>query len=286
MNKTVKKVLYVGLILNIVLTIIKLVFGFLGRSFSLKVDGVNSLIDILISLMLLFSIKIASKKPDSDHPYGHEKYEVIVSLILGLFLLLTSFIIVYTSIQSLNVALEIKKYSLIVAGVSVLLKAIILTVNVWGYKKYQQVSLKADAYNHLGDILASGASFFGILITIYTKFKYFDYLASIVIALIIFVNGIKIIKESISYLVDESPSKAFNDKVRNYIRSIEGVINIDDYKSRLHVNKVYIDVEISVKKDLSLIKAHEIAEDVHKKVEKEFPTVIHCMVHVNPCLKD
>ena len=77
-----------------------------------------------------------------------------------------------------------------------------------------------------------------------------------------------------------------NDKVRNYIRSIEGVINIDDYKSRLHVNKVYIDVEISVKKDLSLIKAHEIAEDVHKKVEREFPTVIHCMVNVNPCLKD
>ncbi len=286
MKKTVKKLLFTGLVLNIVLAVLKLVFGFLGNSFSLKVDGVNSLIDIIISILLLISFKVSNKKPDKNHPYGHEKYEVIVSLILGLFLILTSFIIIYTSINSFNLDLEIETYSLVVSGVSIVLKAIILMANTWGYKKYHLVSLKADAYNHLGDILASLASFFGILFTIYTKFKYFDYIAAILIAILIFINGFKIIKESVAYLVDEAPSKEFNKEVNNFIKSIEGVIGIDDYKSRLHVNKVYIDVEISVNKDLSLIAAHKIAEDVHLKVEETFYNVIHCMVHVNPYLKN
>ena len=285
MNKTIKKILYAGLILNIILAAFKLLFGYLGNSFSLKVDGINSLIDIFIGGLLLLSLNIASKKPDRNHPYGHEKYEVIVSLILGLFLIVTSFIIVFSSITSMDKDLEIKKYSLLVVGISIVLKSIVLYINVWGYKKYNQVSLKADAYNHFGDILATTASFFGILISIYTKFKYFDYLAAIIIAVIILINGIKVIKESISYLVDESPDKEFNDKVKNFINKIEGVIKIDDYKSRLHVNKVYIDVEIGVDKILSLIKAHEIAELVHKKVEDEFKEVIHCMVHVNPYYK-
>ena len=73
MNKTVKKILFIGLILNIILSIFKLLFGFLGNSFSLKIDGVNSLIDVFISGLLLISLSIASKKPDRNHPYGHEK---------------------------------------------------------------------------------------------------------------------------------------------------------------------------------------------------------------------
>lgn len=286
MDKTVKKILYSGLILNIVLAFTKVIFGFLGNSFSLKTDGVNSVIDVLISVFLVLSIKAANKKPDKDHPYGHEKYEVIVSIMLGWFLLLTSIILIFASIFYFDENLEIKSYSLIVAGVSVLLKAVILSLNIYGYKKFNQVSLKADAYNHLGDILATFASFLGILITIYTRFKYFDYLAGTVIGIIIFINGLKIIKESISFIVDESPIREFNDEVKEFIKKIAGVINIDDYKSRLHVNKVYIDVEISVARDLSLIKAHEIAEDVHLKVEENFSEVIHCMVHVNPCLKN
>lgn len=285
MSAPVKKILYTGLVINIVLTVIKLTFGLLGNSFSLTVDGINSFIDILISSLLLISLKVASKEPDNDHPYGHEKYEVVVSLILGIFLILTSIIIVTTSVSSFSNDTNIEPFTLIVSFVSLTLKGIIFSVNLFGYKKYQQISLKADAYNHFGDILATASSFLGILISIYTRFKYFDYVAAIIISVIIFVNGINVIKDSIKLLVDESPSKSFNKKVQSYIKSLPGVIKIDDYKSRLHVNKVYIDLEISVDKELSLIAAHEIAEFVHLNVEKAFPEVIHCMVHVNPNLK-
>lgn len=286
MNIKVKKILYIGLVLNILLAIIKLVFGFLGNSFSLKVDGINSFIDIFISFMLLISLNIASKKPDLDHPYGHEKYEVIVNLILGIFLILTSIVILLSSVFSFDKEVDIKSYTLLVSGISLLLKTIIFSINVIGYKRYQQLSLKADAYNHFGDMLATSASFIGILISIYTKFTYFDYLASMFISILIFINGIKVIRESIKMLVDESPTKSYNNKVKKFIKSIPGVIKIDDYKSRLHVSKVYVDVEIAVDKNLSLVAAHEIAEHVHLLVEKEFVEVIHCMVHVNPYFKE
>lgn len=282
MNKTIKKILYTGLILNILLTIIKLIFGILGNSFSLAVDGINSSIDIIISGLLLISLNIASKESDADHPYGHEKYEAVISLILGVFLIITSIIIVASSIMNFESSSVIEPYTIIVSSISLLLKGIILIISIIGYKKYHQYSLKAETYNHLGDVLATSASLIGIIIAIYTPFKYFDYLAAILISFLIFYNGVKIIKESTSMLVDESPSKEFNKAVRILIKNIPGVIKIDDYKSRLHVNNAYIDVEISVDKNLSLIKAHEIAEEVHKKVEKNFKEVIHCMVHVNP----
>lgn len=282
MTKPVKRIIYIGLVLNIVLAILKLVFGFLGNSFSLKVDGLNSFIDIIISFLLLISLNMASKKPDADHPYGHEKYEVVVNLVLGIFLIITAVIIILSSILSFNKETDIKSFTLIVAGISLFLKSSIFGVNLYGYKKYKQVSLKADAYNHLGDILATLASFLGILISIYTKFTFFDYIAAVLISVLIFVNGVKVIKDSIKMLVDESPSKSYNKEVKTFIKSLPGVIKIDDYKSRLHVNKVYIDVEICVDKNLSLIKAHEIAELVHIKVEEQFEEVIHCMVHVNP----
>lgn len=153
-----------------------------------------------------------------------------------------------------------------------------------GYKKYEQVSLKADAINHLSDIFATTASLIGIIFSIY-GFIYMDYIASILIGVIIIKNAIVLFKEAISYLVDESPSKEYNQTIKDEIINTNGVLSIDEYKSRKHMNKVYIDVEIGVKYSLSLIEAHAIAEAVHLKIEEKFVDVIHCMVHVNPNAK-
>lgn len=290
MNKKVKLIIITTLIINIVLTIIKIFFGFLGNTQSLISDGFNSLTDILISGSLIVTIYIASKEPDKDHPYGHEKYEGIASLVLSFILLFTAVIIVITGIQDLiiynkdNSYLKPANYTIVVAIISIILKAVIYRINMIGYKKYEQVSLKADAINHLSDIFATTASLIGIIFSIY-GFIYMDYIASILIGVIIIKNAIVLFKEAISYLVDESPSKEYNQTIKDEIINTNGVLSIDEYKSRKHMNKVYIDVEIGVKYSLSLIEAHAIAEAVHLKIEEKFVDVIHCMVHVNPNAK-
>lgn len=281
MRKEVKNILICSLVLNIILATSKLVVGLIGNSFSLFSDGINSVLDVLISIMLIVTLNISNKKPDKDHPYGHEKYEVIVSLVLGMFLIVTSGILIFTSIVNFNKANSPDLITIIVALISIVIKFLIYLLVLRGYKKYDQISLKAESINHLGDILATSISLIGIVIA-RLGFHYFDYIASIIIGLLIFYNGFKVIKDSVKYIVDESPSKDFNDEVKAFIKNLPGVLSIDDYKSRIHVNKIYIDIEISVDRNLSLIKAHQIAEEVHISVEDNFQTVTHCMVHVNP----
>lgn len=281
MNKNVKLIVIIGLTLNILLTIIKISSGLIGDSYSLFSDGINSLSDVIISVTLILTIKYASKKPDKDHPYGHQKYEAVTNMFLGIFLLITAVLLTVNSIHNINTINNPKTFTMAIAGVSILIKIVIYLVNINGYKKYNQISLKADAYNHLGDILATSLSLISIILA-RNNILYVENIAGILISIIIFINGLKVIKDATNYMVDASPKTSFNKKVKKFINSIDGVIKIDDYKSRLHVTNIYIDVEIQVDRNLSLLDAHKIAEDVHIKVEERFEKVLHCMVHVNP----
>lgn len=281
MNKNVKLIVIIGLTLNILLTIIKISSGLIGDSYSLFSDGINSLSDVIISVTLILTIKYASKKPDKDHPYGHQKYEAVTNMFLGIFLLITAVLLTVNSIHNINNINNPKTFTMAIAGVSILIKIVIYLVNINGYKKYNQISLKADAYNHLGDILATSLSLISIILA-RNNILYVENIAGILISIIIFINGLKVIKDATNYMVDLSPKTSFNKKVKKFINSIDGVIKIDDYKSRLHVTNIYIDVEIQVDRNLSLLHAHKIAEDVHIKVEERFEKVLHCMVHVNP----
>ncbi|CCV64679.1 Cobalt-zinc-cadmium efflux protein, transporter [Alteracholeplasma palmae J233] len=287
MSKKLRNLLYLGLILNTVLTVLKIVFGYLGNSVSLVSDGYNSLTDILISLVLLITIRISYKKADHDHPYGHEKYEGIASLLLGIILILTAIFIFYTGVQNIielvnvNTVLKPDQITIYIAVISIIIKVTLFYINGFAYKKYKQPSLKAEKYNHLIDVLATTTSLLGIILTQY-GFIYFDAIASLIIGLFIVRTAYGIIKEAISYLVDQAPDDEVNTAIKKVISEVIGVLNIDDYKSRMHVNKLYVDVEVAVDATLSLQEAHLIAEKVHKTVESTFPDVIHCMVHVNP----
>lgn len=287
MKKEVKVIIIISLIVNILLTVLKLVGGYLGKTTSLVSDGYNSMTDIIISLMLIITISLSTKKPDKDHPYGHEKYEGIISLIIGLFLFLTAGLILFQGISNLIVYdssityYKPRSFTIYIAIISIVFKLILYTINYVGYKKLKQVSLKAESFNHLGDIFATSASLIGIIFAS-NNLIYIDYIASILIGLIIAKNAFTVTKESISFLVDEAPKKEDMKEIKAVIKSIDGVVSIDELRARKHVSKVYVDVEISVSPNLTLLEAHEIAEDVHITVEHEFPEVIHCMVHVNP----
>lgn len=290
MNKSVRKILIVSLVLNIILSIIKLVGGYLGNTTSLVSDGYNSLTDVFISLVLFFTIMISSKKPDKDHPYGHEKFEGVFNLLLGLVLFATAAFIFYEGISNLinydahHSYDKPSRFTIYIAGFSIFVKAFIYSINIWGYKKYKQVSLRAEGYNHLGDIFATTTSLVGIIFAS-LNYIYIDYVASLIIGLFIFKNAITVIKESISFLVDEAPSKEEMKQIKEVIRNVKGVLAVDDLKARRHVSKIYVDVEISVNNKLTLMEAHAIAEVVHLTVEHKFPDVIHCMVHYNPTKK-
>lgn len=287
-SKAILKAIKIGLMFNIVLTIIKLSSGIIGNSQALISDGLNSFSDVFISVMLLIVLKLATKKPDHDHPYGHEKYEGLAYFVLGIIFVITSTYIFIVAIIAITEYIKNpgsvaspELLTVFVAFIALIIKLIIYFYYRKISKKFDSPTIKADSKNHLIDAWATFISLIG-LVLVQFNLVIFDYVASIIIGLFILRLGLQILLESISYLVDQAPAEDEVKDIKILIQSIQGVITIDELKVRKHMTQKYVDVEIGVESTLSLEKAHQIAEHVHHAVEKKFPEVIHCMVHVNP----
>ncbi len=277
-----------GLITNIILTLIKVISGILGSSQALVSDGLNSFSDVFISIMLLIVLKLATKKPDHDHPYGHEKYEGLAYFVLGIIFILTASYIFVQAVLSIihfinhpDTISAPHALTVIVAFIALIIKFFLYRFFKKTGQIYDLPTIKADAKNHLLDVWATLISLIGLVIAQF-DLVIFDYIASIMIGIFILRLGLQIFFESISYLVDQAPSDEEVKDIKSLIISVKGVLTIDDIKIRKHMTQKYVDVEIGVTATLSLQEAHQIAENVHHLVEKKFPEVIHCMVHVNP----
>jgi len=279
----------IGLYVNLGLTVLKVATGVFGNSQALISDGLNSFSDVLISIMLLIVLKLATKKPDHDHPYGHEKYEGLAYFVLGIIFILTAtyiFIVAVISIANHIVNPELtlspQVYTVFVAILALFIKVFLYRYYKRVSKKFDSPTIKADAKNHAIDAIASLISLVGVSLSQISQLIIVDYIASMVIGLFILKLGIQIFFESITYLVDQAPSDEEVTQIKQVINAVKGVLKIDDIKVRKHMTHKYVDVEIGVLSTLTLEDAHQIAEKVHANVEKKFPEVIHCMVHVNP----
>jgi cation diffusion facilitator family transporter len=139
----------------------------------------------------------------------------------------------------------------------------------------------ADAWHHRSDALSSVGSFVGILFA-RIGFPIMDSIASVVISICIIKASYDIFKDGLDKMVDHSCDSETEKEILNTAMKIDGVVGIDDLKTRLFGDKIYVDMEIVVDKELKLCDAHEIAEEVHDAIEKRFDICKHCMVHVNP----
>ncbi len=283
-EKIAIKVSVISIILNCLLTLIKFISGVISKSSAMISDSVHSLSDVLSTFVVIIGVKIANKKADSDHPYGHERIECVSAIILSGMLFIIGALIGINGIKNVT-----NSSNLVMPGVLALIASIISIISkeaMYQYtirvsKKINSAALKADAWHHRSDALSSIGSFIGILGS-RLGFKIFDPLASVIISLCIIKVSIDIFKDAIDKMVDKSCDKEVIDKVISVIEKNESVKNIDDIKTRQFGNKAYVDVEISVDENLLLKDAHKIAEEIHDSVENEINIVKHCMVHVNP----
>ena len=283
-EKIAIKVSVISIILNCLLTLIKFISGVISKSSAMISDSVHSLCDVLSTFVVIIGVKIANKKADSDHPYGHERIECVSAIILSGMLFIIGALIGINGIKNVT-----NSSNLVMPGVLALIASIISIISkeaMYQYtirvsKKINSAALKADAWHHRSDALSSIGSFIGILGS-RLGFKIFDPLASVIISLCIIKVSIDIFKDAIDKMVDKSCDKEVIDKVISVIEKNESVKNIDDIKTRQFGNKAYVDVEISVDENLLLKDAHKVAEEIHNSVENEINIVKHCMVHVNP----
>ena len=141
----------------------------------------------------------------------------------------------------------------------------------------------ADAWHHRSDSLSSIGAMVGILFARH-GFPVVDSIASIIICVLIVKAALEIYIDAINKMVDKSCDLETQEKIKQVALSQKGVLGIDLINTRMFGNKIYVDMEICADGELKLKDSHQIAENVHEQIEKEFPKVKHIMVHVNPKL--
>ncbi len=289
MNKDSKeaiRVSVISIIMNFILSIFKFVAGIIGSSSAMISDAVHSLSDVVSTIVVIVGINISNRKSDKSHQYGHERLEPIASLILSMILFVTGLLIGYSGILKIITGV---KGDLIAPSLIALIAAIIsIIVKEWMYqytkktaKKVKSSALMADAWHHRSDALSSIGSLIGIT-GAKLGFKILDPITSIVICFFIIKASIDIMKDATYKLVDKSVGESLENKMKETVLNVNGVLGLDLLKTRIFGNKIYVDIEISADKNLTLANSHEIAKQVHDNIESKFSDVKHCMVHVNP----
>ena len=274
----------VGIVCNVALTLFKLIAGIVANSAAMVADAVHSASDIVGSFVVMIGAVISNKAPDTEHPYGHEKLECIASVILGNILVAVGALIGYNGILKIVSGETLTApgtLALIAAVASIVVKEALYWYTILGAKKINSVSLKAEAWHHRSDALSSIGSFVGIL-GARLGVPVLDPIASVVICLFIFKVAYGIFRESIDRLIDHACCDETVEQMRETLAAVPGVLAVDDIKTRLFGSRTYVDVEIAADGDLPLREAHAIAEAAHHTLEREFPEVKHCTVHVNP----
>jgi len=277
------KISKVTIVLNVLLSGVKIIIGFISGSAALVADGFHSVSDVITTVMAMIGVYISGQKSDEDHQYGHEKYEPVMGKLMATFLFATGLLIAFNAIKNIQAGnIHVPKGTAIYAALlSIVAKEAMYHYTMHGAKKIESTVLKADAWHHRTDAISSVGSFIGIWGAM-NGWPLMEPIAAIAIGVLIIKVSVDIYIQSIKELIDTAADPETLEDIRDTIVETEGVIGIDDLKTRIHVNRLYVDVEISVDSHLTLRQAHNIAEAVHDRIEDQIPKVKHCMVHVNP----
>ena len=285
-QKVANRVSMITIIGNIALSVIKLLAGIIAHSNAMISDAVHSASDVFSTIVVIIGIKLASKKSDKEHPYGHERLECVAAIVLAIVLFITGLGI---GMEALKNIASGNYDNLQVPGILALIAAILSIVTKEGMywytryyaKKIDSSALMADAWHHRSDAFSSIGALIGIG-GARLGFPIMDSIASLVIFVFIVKAAFDIFKDAMDKMVDHSCDEAMENQLRDCIMRNDNVLGIDILQTRIFGNKIYVDVEIQADGSLTLQEGHKIAEAVHDDIERTFPKVKHIMVHVNP----
>lgn len=278
------KVTILSIMWNIILTIIKVIAGIVGKSNAMIADGAHSASDIISSIGVLIGNKISSIPKDKEHNYGHEKAETLVSFLLAILLVGVAVKIGYDGIISLVHLNEVQVptiFPLIVSVISVVIKEYQYRITIKVAKKFNSPALKADAWHHRSDALSSVAAFVGIGGSI-LGIKALDPIASIVVAIFIAKVGFEILSGSTNELMDISIDEDKTNKIKDIVNKVNGVKSLEEVRTRKYGARAYVDLIIRVDKDISVIEGHSIANNLENIILENMEFIKGITIHIEP----
>jgi len=273
----------IGIGFNLVLAVFKCLAGFIGHSFALVADGIESLSDVISSTVVYLGLRLAIKPPDDEHPYGHGKAEPVAAVIVSLALIVAAIVIGTESIRRIETPHPLPEpYTLwvllAVVGIKLLLSRYVSSVG----EGIDSTAVRSDAWHHLSDAITSAFAFVGISIALWTRNAAADDWAALCACPVIIFNAWRQLRKPFAELLDASPAPQLEELVRSAASAIPRVIGLE----KCHVRKVgfryYVDLHVVVDGALTVRQGHNIAHDVEDSVLDKVPQIAEVLVHIEP----
>lgn len=283
-DKAMRNTSIVGAIVNLVLTVVKVVFGIIGQSHALIADGIHSLADLSTDLMVWFAAKYSNQPADKEHPYGHARIETAFTVGLGVVLIITAIGIVVDSAQRLlepETLLQPTPIVLLIAAISIFANEGLYQYTMRIARELKSGLLIANAWHHRSDAISSIVVLVGVAGSL-MGMPYLDAFAALGVALMIGKIGWDQVWASIRELIDTGMEPKTAAAIEGIIENIEGVQGVHMLRSRRMGGSYLIDVHIEVDELLSVSEGHKIAEYVRLKLIESDKDISNALVHIDP----
>ncbi|MFO7674835.1 MAG: cation diffusion facilitator family transporter [bacterium] len=275
-----------GLVINLGLAAGKVAVGVLGRSSAIIADGLHSASDLASDIAVLWGIRAARRPADAEHPYGHARYEALVTGFIGILLIVAALSIGAESLTTLgrphDAAMSV--WPLVAALVSVALKELLYWLTRAVGRRHRSSAVLANAWHHRSDAFSSVAAAAGIAGALIggPRWQFLDHLTAVVLAAFLIVVGIDIVRDAVQELCDQAPAPEVQARMEKTISGIPGVGTFHAFRARRTGGLIEMDVHVQVDPGLSVRAGHDIATRVERELCREFPDVANVVVHVEP----
>ncbi|MBN3582954.1 cation transporter [Algoriphagus aestuarii] len=283
-NIAVRTVIF-SMLGNVALASIKFLAGIFGNSYALIADGIESVVDVFASILVLVGLRYAHRPADENHPYGHGKAEPLITFLVVAFLILSAATIAYQAIQHIRIPHELpKSFTLWVLAGIIIWKETSYQVVIRKSKKINSDSLKAEAWHHRSDAITSVAAFIGISMALFfgEGFEAADDYAALIAVVFIVYNCYKIFRPALAEVMDENNHEEMIEEIRKIAIQVKGVKGTEKCYVRKAGMDYHVDLHALVEGNLTVKEGHDISHVLKDRLQKELPEIGHLLIHIEP----
>jgi cation diffusion facilitator family transporter len=282
-GKQIRSITYLGIAVNIALSVVKLVIGLFTTSLAMIADGLHSLSDLATDLAVLVGLRLGSKAPDEEHPYGHGRIETFSGASIAVVLMLVGGAMIYYA------TIAIARNEVTIPHLAVLAAAIVsIASKEWLYRVTRRVAIRshstalyANAWHHRSDALSSVAVVIGF-ISLEFGFGHGDQAAAIAVGVMIIWVGVRIVGDSMRELAEGAVDEGTIEHIKRIINANSQIRQWHRLRTRTVGREIFLDLHILVDPSLDIAAAHKISESLEAALDEQISRPVNITVHIEP----
>ncbi len=272
----------VAIFANLICVVFKVLMGLLVHSTAIVADGINNLTDAFSNIASLFGFKLGSRHPDSEHPYGHGRYEYLSGMLIAVVILVVGLLTLYESTMKIvhPEAITFTWPALIVLIVSILIKFWMYTFNKKTGNLISSDTLHAAAQDSLNDVLTTIGSIVSLIFSPLTTYE-LDGVIGVVVSVVVLKSGVELLKDTMDNILGKKPDKKLVDEITDAMLSYDGIYGVHDMMIHDYgPGRRYLIAHLEVSADSNILDAHNLIDGIEEDITKKFN--IFTTIHMDP----